>query len=291
MTARILTILAMVAVLGGSYYLVIEHRVNYEDVYREANDHHGVHSNERILAVPVDNIGNDAADGEAAEHCYEATEPSLCFELLNVRAQISLAQSARIALALTGIGLLLLGITLYYTRSAAHSTKETLRIATDTMRQSRAWITPRVQKFDDGHQMTADDGVTHFCMYWANSGESPALNVRWRMGFAQAAKIDIGDYAKATMRDFPIRDVWRQVGVVGRGQQIPCWIPISAEWREIMRKRDTITLLQIEFSYNTVFDDQKKTTIVTYDFDLTGEFPGGKERFAINPIGHSNTAT
>jgi len=95
----------------------------------------------------------------------------------------SMAYWAIWGIGISVIGVLLLFGTLIYTGRAANATRETLGIATKTLRQDRAWLGVMADQMDKNEVQDAAGNLIHVSLSYPilNAGQSPAINVAGRM--------------------------------------------------------------------------------------------------------------
>lgn len=225
----------------------------------------------------VESIATNTVPDDQAEEENREIESNRLAEL-DLDAQQKMAKYTRLIYLATFAGLIVgivtviaLGVTIYQTRAI--------------IRQSRAWITP-ARKNILSSETQLIDGCPVITFEWINSGKSPAVKTRQRIGTTEMPKISAYENARISISDFPMGE-WQMAGTIGSDQVVGQTLRVEDTALNSMRDPKTSTLVLIEIVYETIFDTNKHCSEALYEVNCVD----GKAMFNIFPVGHNHRCT
>jgi len=227
---------------------------------------------QQLQTIATNTAPDTNAENRRDAYQYEAVN----LQRSDLAAQNSMATSTFWLFVFGGIGL---GISLYGVVLLVNN----LRLTNEMVMQSRAWITPSRTKITGAPLIIGANQVIQF--EWINTGESPALKTRHRIGTTEVPRITEYEMARAKISEFPMSE-WQVAGVIGRDQVFGSTLAVIDEALKSMRDGKTSTLVCIEVVYETVFSNIKRRSEAIYEVTLIS---GGG--FNINPISHNHECT
>lgn len=280
---RIITIIAMTGLLIATVLLVQIYGNKNRSPAAQGNSSNN--DGQIVLLRDIDSISGNPTSQSPYEHCQQEPIPELCISALNLQEQIKMAIAteevslyALAALVLTATGLVMLGLTLYYTRSAADSTRKTLGIANTTMNITRTNAKAELRAYVSIGEIAFSKEVIGLESLQDYSTPASSIRIKFKLknaGVTPATNVFCGlsaRFSKGISGDIPEDLFFRfepyleLIGTLASNQDLTFsrHIPLSATELEQFQKFGGTLVCRFLIRYNDVFSREIQTHVTGY---------------------------
>ena len=196
-----LLLLPIWALLFSAFIVMVLYGPNRQDYYSSQHNQNTATQSQAGTGIPstITNVEKTPSADNGSE------EPD--WQTRDNKAQIQMMRAAWVAVGMTGIGLIMIGFTLGYTRRAAISTSDTLGITQDDVDNSKRATRAELQPYLDAiliEKPLVIIGIEEDCLEVAvsgkikitNKGKTPAIHLFGNVGFVVNTMIARGEVGK-----------------------------------------------------------------------------------------------
>lgn len=238
----------------------------------------------RDLISVLDFYSREAAKGNYTDDLKQSANRTA---LNGLAAQQRIAFSTEFGIWINTFGLIILALALIYNYQATKAATKAANAAAEQVKGNRAWIT-RHNRLDRS-EMTWLGNIPVIDFTWKNTGHSPAINVRHKIGRAIMPKISSDNRPDVTV-DGLEPGGWHVEGTVGAGAHFSIDFKLSGDaWPAVQSDEDSF-VVYLKVAYNTTFDEIVHTSEALIEVIMVTD---SKDVRGIHsfPIGTNHTCT
>lgn len=226
-------------------------------------------------------VTSTAAEQVAMQDQLNRDIESIRIASVDLEAQQSMADATWWILIVSAFGLIVGVVTIYFLGVNISQTRSIIEL-------ERAWITPYISDtFTHTTNNTAFE--THYAFKWVNSGRTPAVKVRHRLGKVQTDTINQTELARVALIDEDkfTWEEWAVEGPLGSNQVFARTYSLSSDMLTTLANPKVSNLVRMDVVYETIFGSEKKNSSMVWRMKWDAE----KRVLNLQAVGHNTGAS